>query len=35
VNFDGSADPGDLVTVLITAASSTTLRGTQEALVAA
>jgi tRNA-2-methylthio-N6-dimethylallyladenosine synthase len=35
VNFDGSARPGDLVPVTITAASSTTLRGTQEALVAA
>jgi tRNA-2-methylthio-N6-dimethylallyladenosine synthase len=35
VNFDGRAKPGDLVPVLITAASSTTLRGTQEALVAA
>ncbi len=35
VNFDGAATPGDLVPVLITAATSTTLRGTQEALVAA
>jgi tRNA-2-methylthio-N6-dimethylallyladenosine synthase len=35
VNFDGHASPGDLVPVLITGASSTTLRGTQEALVAA
>ena len=34
-NFAGSARPGDLVPVKITAASSTTLRGTQEALVAA
>jgi tRNA-2-methylthio-N6-dimethylallyladenosine synthase len=35
VNFDGSAAPGELVPVRIAAASSTTLRGTQEALVAA
>jgi tRNA-2-methylthio-N6-dimethylallyladenosine synthase len=35
VNFDGVAAPGDLVRVQITGASSTTLRGTQEALVAA
>ena len=35
VNFAGAATPGDLVPVLITAATSTTLRGTQEALVAA
>ena len=35
VNFDGSASPGNLVDVKIAAASSTTLRGTQEALVAA
>jgi tRNA-2-methylthio-N6-dimethylallyladenosine synthase len=35
VNFAGHARPGELVPVLITAASSTTLRGTQEALVAA
>jgi tRNA-2-methylthio-N6-dimethylallyladenosine synthase len=35
VNFAGSATPGDLVPVRITAATSTTLRGTQEALVAA
>src|SRR5262249_6463113 len=35
VNFDGSAKPGDLVEVRIGAASSTTLRGVQEALVAA
>ncbi len=35
VNFDGAAQPGELVRVQITGASSTTLRGTQEALVAA
>jgi tRNA-2-methylthio-N6-dimethylallyladenosine synthase len=35
VNFDGSAEPGELVSVRITGASSTTLRGTREALVAA
>jgi len=35
VNFEGSASPGELVGVRIAAASSTTLRGTQEALVAA
>jgi hypothetical protein len=35
VNFAGDASTGDLVPVLVTAASSTTLRGTQEALVAA
>jgi tRNA-2-methylthio-N6-dimethylallyladenosine synthase len=35
VNFDGAAQPGELVLVQITGASSTTLRGTQEALVAA
>jgi tRNA-2-methylthio-N6-dimethylallyladenosine synthase len=35
VNFDGSASPGELVGVRVAAASSTTLRGTQEALVAA
>jgi tRNA-2-methylthio-N6-dimethylallyladenosine synthase len=35
VNFDGAAAPGELVNVRITGASSTTLRGTQEALVAA
>src|SRR5437868_1423877 len=35
VNFDGSAGPGELVPVLIASGSSTTLRGTQEALVAA
>ncbi len=34
VNFDGVAAPGELVPVRITGASSTTLRGTQEALVA-
>jgi tRNA-2-methylthio-N6-dimethylallyladenosine synthase len=35
VNFAGAAAAGELVPVLITAATSTTLRGTQEALVAA
>jgi tRNA-2-methylthio-N6-dimethylallyladenosine synthase len=35
VNFDGTAESGDLVSVRITGASSTTLRGTTEALVAA
>lgn len=35
VNFRGSARPGELVPVRITAATSTTLRGEQEALVAA
>jgi tRNA-2-methylthio-N6-dimethylallyladenosine synthase len=35
VNFDGAAAAGELVPVLITAATSTTLRGIQEALVAA
>jgi tRNA-2-methylthio-N6-dimethylallyladenosine synthase len=35
VNFDGAAAVGELVPVLITAATSTTLRGTREALVAA
>jgi tRNA-2-methylthio-N6-dimethylallyladenosine synthase len=35
VNFDGPAEAGELVPVRITAASSTTLRGLQEALVAA
>src|SRR5205823_164512 len=35
VNFDGAAAPGELVPVRITGATSTTLRGTQEALVAA
>jgi tRNA-2-methylthio-N6-dimethylallyladenosine synthase len=35
VNFHGAAEPGELVRVRIAAGSSTTLRGTQEALVAA
>jgi tRNA-2-methylthio-N6-dimethylallyladenosine synthase len=35
VNFGGSARPGDLVRVVIEGATSTTLRGTQAALVAA
>jgi threonylcarbamoyladenosine tRNA methylthiotransferase MtaB len=35
VNFAGSAHPGDLVDVTIESSSSTTLRGTQRALVAA
>ncbi len=35
VNFSGAAEPGDLVPVLIEGATSTTLRGTQAALVAA
>ncbi len=35
INFEGAAAAGELVRVLITGASSTTLRGTQEALVAA
>ncbi len=35
VNFAGSAAPGELVPVLIESATSTTLRGRQEALVAA
>jgi tRNA-2-methylthio-N6-dimethylallyladenosine synthase len=35
VNFEGTAAPGELVQVRIAASSSTTLRGTQEALVAA
>jgi tRNA-2-methylthio-N6-dimethylallyladenosine synthase len=35
VNFAGSAQPGELVDVLIEGATSTTLRGTQAALVAA
>jgi tRNA-2-methylthio-N6-dimethylallyladenosine synthase len=35
VNFDGAAAPGDLVDVRIDAATSTTLRGRQEALVTA
>jgi tRNA-2-methylthio-N6-dimethylallyladenosine synthase len=34
VNFAGDAAPGELVPVLIESATSTTLRGTQEALVA-
>jgi tRNA-2-methylthio-N6-dimethylallyladenosine synthase len=35
VNFSGSAHPGELVEVRIEHATSTTLRGTQAALVAA
>ncbi len=35
VNFAGAAAPGELVPVAITSSTSTTLRGTQEALVAA
>jgi tRNA-2-methylthio-N6-dimethylallyladenosine synthase len=35
VNFAGHGDPGELVHVRITGATSTTLRGTREALVAA
>jgi tRNA-2-methylthio-N6-dimethylallyladenosine synthase len=35
VNFVGTAAPGELVPVSITSSTSTTLRGTQEALVAA
>jgi tRNA-2-methylthio-N6-dimethylallyladenosine synthase len=35
VNFTGAAEPGDLVPVRIIGATSTTLRGTQEALAAA
>jgi tRNA-2-methylthio-N6-dimethylallyladenosine synthase len=35
VNFSGIAEPGELVQVLIEGATSTTLRGRQEALVAA
>ncbi|MBV8080384.1 MAG: tRNA (N6-isopentenyl adenosine(37)-C2)-methylthiotransferase MiaB [Actinobacteria bacterium] len=35
VNFAGDARPGELVTVLVESATSTTLRGTQHALVAA
>ena len=35
VNFAGAAEPGALVPVLIEGATSTTLRGTQAALVAA
>jgi tRNA-2-methylthio-N6-dimethylallyladenosine synthase len=34
VNFEGTAQPGELVPVLVDAATSTTLRGTQQALVA-
>jgi hypothetical protein len=33
VNFTGRAQPGDLVDVLIESATSTTLRGVQEALI--
>ncbi|MDX6477202.1 MAG: hypothetical protein QOH95_2713, partial [Gaiellaceae bacterium] len=35
VNFTGEARTGDLVDVLIESATSTTLRGAQDALVAA
>jgi tRNA-2-methylthio-N6-dimethylallyladenosine synthase len=35
VNFAGDAEPGELVQVLIDSATSTTLRGTQQALVTA
>jgi len=35
VNFTGSVPPGELVPVLVESATSTTLRGTQHALVAA
>ena len=35
VNFSGSAAPGELVQVAVESATSTTLRGTQQALVAA
>jgi tRNA-2-methylthio-N6-dimethylallyladenosine synthase len=35
VNFTGSAQPGELVDVVIESATSTTLRGAQESLVAA
>ena len=35
VNFTGAARPGDIVPVRIEAATSTTLRGSREALVAA
>jgi len=35
VNFAGSASAGDLVSVRITASTSATLKGSQEALVAA
>jgi hypothetical protein len=34
VNFSGSAEPGDLVDVVVEGATSTTLRGRQAALVA-
>jgi hypothetical protein len=35
VNFDGGAQPGELVDVVIESATSTTLRGRATALVAA
>ena len=35
VNFAGAAQPGDLVDVLVEAATSQTLQGTQRAAVAA
>jgi tRNA-2-methylthio-N6-dimethylallyladenosine synthase len=35
VNFTGDAEPGELVPVRIESATSTTLRGTREAMVAA
>jgi len=35
VNFSGSAAPGELVQVVVESATSTTLRGSQSALVAA
>ncbi len=35
VNFTGEAEAGELVDVLVAAATSTTLRGVQQALVAA
>jgi hypothetical protein len=35
VNFTGTAQPGELVDVLIDGATSTTLRGAQHAVVAA
>jgi hypothetical protein len=34
VNFTGAAQPGELVPVLIESATSTTLRGVQDALIA-
>ncbi|HVV56786.1 MAG TPA: tRNA (N6-isopentenyl adenosine(37)-C2)-methylthiotransferase MiaB [Gaiellaceae bacterium] len=34
VNFEGTAEPGELVPVLVEGATSTTLRGTQQALIA-